>query len=224
MQGPADIHDANRYPVCGAFSLPQGRLANWLLYPGRDTPAVIRAALVSTLFGTLPNFPGGVFNTIAVAWVPASCHPSPPLRFWLVSEITVCAVRLVVLILAHRQPRPTPTDLYILLAPLWGATVGHGALISATSDDWMAATLSCLSAAAMVGGICLRNFAAPRLVAIMIFLSLGPCCIGAVLSGEPALLLTLIQIPFCLFAMSVAARKLNVMLISTMEAERATMA
>ena len=102
--------------------------------------------------------------------------------------------------------------------------MGHGALISATSDDWMAATLSCLSVAAMVRGICLRNFAAPRLVAIMIFLSLGPCCIGAVLSGEPALLLTLIQIPFCLFAMSVAARKLNVMLISTMEAERATMA
>jgi diguanylate cyclase (GGDEF)-like protein len=206
-----------------SFSLPQGRLANWLLYPGRDTPPVIRAALVSTLFGTLPIFLGGVFNTIAVAWVLASRHPGPPFRFWLLSEITVCAVRLVVLILAHqraRQGRPTPTDLYILLAPLWGATVGYGALISATSDDWVAATLSFLSAAAMVGGICFRNFAAPRRVAIMIFLSLGPCCIGAVLSGEPVLLLTLVQIPFYLFAMSVAARKLNVMLISTMEAER----
>jgi diguanylate cyclase (GGDEF)-like protein len=126
-------------------------------------------------------------------------------------------------VFAHRRARegkPTPTDLYILLAPLWGATVGYGALVSAVSGDWVAATLSFLSAAAMVGGICFRNFAAPRLVAIMIFLSLGPCCVGAVLSGEPVLLLTLVQIPFYLFAMSVAARKLNAMLISTMVAER----
>ncbi|CAG9203075.1 Diguanylate cyclase (GGDEF) domain-containing protein [Paraburkholderia sabiae] len=205
------------------FSLPQGRLATWLLYPGRDTPPEIRVALVATLFGTLPIFFGGVFNTIAVAWVLAYRHPSPPFRFWLISEVLVCAVRLVILIVAHRrarQGRPTPTDIYLLLAPLWGATVGYGALISATSGDWVAATLSFLSAAAMVGGICFRNFAAPRLVAIMIFLSLGPCCVGAVLSGERVLLLTLIQIPFYLFAMSVAARKLNVMLISTMEAER----
>jgi diguanylate cyclase len=206
-----------------SFSMPQARLARWLVYPGRDTPLAIRAALVSTLFGTLPIFLGGVFNTIAVAAALAYRHPSPLFLFWLFSEIAVCLARLVLLILSHRraqQGKPTPTDLYILLAPLWGATVGYGALISATSGDWVAATLSFLSAAAMVGGICFRNFAAPRLVAIMIFLSLGPCCIGAVLSGEPVLLLTLVQIPFYLFAMSVAAKKLNAMLISTMEAER----
>lgn len=205
------------------FSLPQGKLANWLLHPGGDTLPEIRIALVSTLFGTLPIFLGGVFNTIAVAWVLEYRHPSPLFHFWLASEIVVCAVRLAVLLLAHRRARqgkPTPTDLYILLAPLWGATVGYGALISSISGDWVAATLSFLSAAAMVGGICFRNFAAPRLVAIMIFLSLGPCCVGAVLSGEPVLLLTLVQIPFYLFAMSVAARKLNAMLITTMVAER----
>jgi len=80
--------------------------------------------------------------------------------------------------------------------------------------------LSFLSAAAMVGGICFRNFAAPRLVAVMIFCSLGPCCLGALLAGEPVLLLTLLQIPFYMFAMSVAAQRLNGMLISTMKAER----
>ena len=173
--------------------MPQGKLANWLVYPGRDTPLAIRTALVSTLFGTLPIFLGGVFNTIAVAAALAYRHPSPLFLIWLFSEAAVCLARLVVLVISHRraqQGKPTPTDLYILLAPLWGATVGYGALISATSGDWVAATLSFLSAAAMVGGICFRNFAAPRLVAIMIFLSLGPCCIGAVLSGEPVLLLT----------------------------------
>ncbi|MFM0742182.1 GGDEF domain-containing protein [Paraburkholderia xenovorans] len=205
------------------YSLPRGRLAKWLVAPGQEAPHEIRVALVGTLFGTLPIFFGGVSNTIAVAWVLAHRHPTIPFRLWLVAEISVCVVRLCVLFISrHRaaQSKTTPTDLYILLAPLWGATVGYGAFVSAISGDWIAATLSFLSAAAMVGGICFRNYAAPRLVAIMIFFSLGPCCVGAVLADEPVLLLTLLQIPFYMFAMSVAAQRLNGLLISTMKAER----
>jgi diguanylate cyclase len=205
------------------YSLPRGRLARWLAAPGQDTPHEIRVALVGTLFGTLPIFFGGVFNTIAVAWVLASRHPTWPFRLWLGAEIAICAIRLCVLAISRKraeQGRTTPTDLYILLAPLWGVTVGYGAFVSAISGDWVAATLSFLSAAAMVGGICFRNFAAPRLVAVMIFCSLGPCCLGALLAGEPVLLLTLLQIPFYMFAMSVAAKRLNGMLITTMKAER----
>jgi predicted signal transduction protein with EAL and GGDEF domain len=71
----------------------------------------------------------------------------------------------------------------------------------------------------MVGGICFRNFAAPRLAAVMIVLSLGPCAAGGILSGEPILMVTAIQIPLDLFAMSVAAFKLNRMLLDRMEAE-----
>ncbi|MEK6349472.1 MAG: diguanylate cyclase [Burkholderia sp.] len=205
------------------YSLPRGRLAKWLAEPGQDMPREIRVALVGTLFGTLPIFFGGVFNTIAVAWALESRHPSLPFRAWLIGEILICAIRLVVLVLARRralQHRATPTDVYLTLAPLWGASVGYGAFISALSGDWVAATLSFLSAAAMVGGICFRNFAAPRLVAVMIVLSLGPCALGSLLSGEKVLWLSLIQIPFYLFAMSAAARRLNAMLITTMKAER----
>jgi diguanylate cyclase (GGDEF)-like protein len=205
------------------YSLPRGRLAKWLAAPGQETPRDIRVALVGTLFGTLPIFFGGVSNTIAVAWVLAYRHPTLLFRLWLGAEILVCATRLCVLFIARRraaQGRSTPTDFYILLAPFWGITVGYGAFVSAISGDWVAATLSFLSAAAMVGGICFRNFAAPRLVAVMIFCSLGPCCLGALLAHEPVLLLTLLQIPFYMFAMSVAAQRLNGMLISTMKAER----
>ncbi|MEZ2353785.1 diguanylate cyclase domain-containing protein [Caballeronia sp. RCC_10] len=206
-----------------SFTLPRGRAATWLLHAGPDIPRAIRAALVGSLFGTLPIFAGGVFNTIAVAWVLQRRHPSFAFDAWLALKIAVCLARLVVLIVARRRARAgksTLTDTYVLLAPLWGATVGYGALVSVLSGDWVAATLSFLSAAAMVGGICFRNFAAPRLVAVMIFLSLGPCCIGAWLSGEPTLLLTLLQIPFYLFAMSAAAWRLNGMLVSTMKAEQ----
>jgi diguanylate cyclase len=210
-------------PQNEVFTLPRGRAATWLLYAGPDIPRAIRVALVGSLFGTLPIFAGGVMNTVLVAWLLARRHPTLAFHIWLALEIAVCLTRLVVLVVARRRAqarKSTPTDTYVLLAPLWGATVGYGALVSVLSGDWVAATLSFLSAAAMVGGICFRNFGAPRLVAVMIFLSLGPCCPGALLAGEPTLWLTLLQIPFYLFAMSAAAWRLNSMLVSTMKAEQ----
>lgn len=116
--------------------------------------------------------------------------------------------------------RRTQTDWYITLGVFWGASVGYGAFVCLLSGDWVAASLSCLSAAAMVGGICFRNFGAPRLVAVMILLSLGLCCPAAALSGQPIMLLTLLQIPFYVAAMSIAAFRLNKLLVSTMKAER----
>jgi diguanylate cyclase len=209
-------------PQTEVFTLPRGRAAKWLLHAGPDIPRAIRVALVGSLFGTLPIFAGGVLNTVLVAWLLARRHPTLAFHIWLALEIAVCFARLVVLVVARRRAKArksTLTDIYVQLAPLWGATVGYGALVSVLSGDWVAATLSFLSAAAMVGGICFRNFGAPRLVAVMIFLSLGPCCIGALLAGEPTLWLTLLQIPFYLFAMSAAAWRLNGMLVSTMKAE-----
>ncbi len=69
---------------------------------------------------------------------------------------------------AARKRAHTPTDLYLLLAIAWSVSVGYGVIVSMASGDWVAATLACLSSAAMVGGICFRNFSAPRLAAAMI--------------------------------------------------------
>jgi diguanylate cyclase (GGDEF)-like protein len=128
-----------------------------------------------------------------------------------------------VLVVARRAAaadRATPTDLYLVLAPFWALSVGYGAFISLISGDWVVATLSCLSAAAMVGGICFRNFGAPRMAAVMIVLSLGPTCPGAALSGDPILLIVLLQIPFYLVSMTIAAYRLNKLLVTTMRSER----
>jgi diguanylate cyclase (GGDEF)-like protein len=88
------------------------------------------------------------------------------------------------------------------------------------SGDWVAATLACVSASAMVGGICFRNFSAPRLAAAMIFISLGPTIPGALLGGERLLYLVMLQVPVYLTAITSAAFALNKMLIATMRAER----
>ena len=88
------------------------------------------------------------------------------------------------------------------------------------SGDWVIATLACVSSAAMVGGICFRNFGAPRLSAAMILLSLGPVPLGAIFASEPILWLTLLQTPLYLFSMTASGFRLNANLVSTMRAEQ----
>jgi len=207
----------------GPFSLPKWRLTHWLTDPGQDIPLDLRQALIASLFGTLPIFIGGVVNTVLVAGLVAIQQPHMVFVSWFAFEVLLCVLRTYVIIFAFRavaEGRETPTDLYIVLAVLWALGVGYGTFISLLSGDWVVATLACLSSAAMMGGICFRNYAAPRLATAMIVLSFGPACLGAVLSGEPIMLLTALQIPFYLFAMGKAVYRLNAMLVRTMLAER----
>ncbi|MEI2418275.1 GGDEF domain-containing protein [Orrella sp. JC864] len=203
--------------------MPQWPATRWLADAGKDVPHEIRVALIAGLFGTLPIFFGGVVNSIMVALVIALRRPEPLFQLWLGLEIAICLGRLLVLAAARRNARHggrTHTDLYLLLAVMWAASVGYGGFISIISGDWVIATLSCLSAAAMVGGICFRNFGAPRMTAVMITLTLGPCCLAALIADEPVLWLIFIQAPFYLFSMTMASYRLNRMLVTTMRAER----
>lgn len=205
------------------FSPPRWALTRWLAEPPAGTSDAIRAELARSLFGTLPIFFGGIFNTILVATAVTLRQPTFWFKFWLAIEVAICLIRFAVLLYAFKaakEGRRTPTDIYLVLALCWGASVGLGTFLGLVSGDWVVATITCLSSAAMVGGICFRNFGAPRLASLMIVLSLGPTCPGAILSGEPILMIVFLQIPFYLFSMSMAGFKLNRMLVATMAAEQ----
>lgn len=205
------------------YSLPRWRWTRWLADCGADVPQDIRVTLVGNLYGTLPVFIGGILNTLLVAAAITARCPTPLFIAWAAVEIAICLARLGVLILARRRAlarRTTPTDVNLLLSVAWSGSVGYGALISLATGDWVAATLACVSAGAMVGGVCFRNFSAPRLCGTMIVLSLGPTIPGALLASQPLMLVLFFQIPMYLAAMTMACFKLNRMLIATMRAER----
>jgi len=147
----------------------------------------------------------------------------PQFIAWLVLELVICSSRLTVLLRARAaasEARDTPTDLYVVLGLCWACSVGYGTFISMISGDWVIATLAGVSSAAMVGGICFRNFGAPRFSAAMILFSLGPVPLGAIFAGEPILWVTLLQTPLYLFAMTASGYQLNANLVSTMRAEQ----
>ncbi|GAA0439270.1 GGDEF domain-containing protein [Sphingomonas molluscorum] len=202
--------------------LPRWSLTRWLVEPGEDIPDSMRRTLLHSLYASLPIFAGGVLNTVAVSALVAARMHTTAAYLWVALEVLLAAARLPALVLGRKaiaQGRRGPTDIYISLAVLWAASVGYGTFMCVASGDWVAAALACLSAAAMVGGICFRNFGAPRLVAVMIGLSLGPCAVAAAFSGQPVLLLVMFQIPFYLISMSAAAFQLNRLLVRTMRAE-----
>lgn len=183
----------------------------------------IRLALVGNLFSSLSVFVGGVINTVLVAVLIAWHLQRPAFYAWASMEILICVTRILLLVTARRAARagrPTPTDWHVLMGLAWASSIGTGAYLSITSGSWLAAALACLSAAAMVGGLCFRNFAAPRMTALMIILALGPCCAGAIVAGEPLFMLTVVQLPIYIISMTSAAFRMNTMLVATMESER----
>ncbi|MGJ4906930.1 diguanylate cyclase domain-containing protein [Bradyrhizobium sp. HKCCYLS2033] len=206
-----------------SFSLPRWRVTRWLADPGYPVSSDIRAALTGELYGCWSVFAGGAINTVAVAAALALRTPSPLFITWFVLEVAVCLSRLVVMMIAYRRARErlaTPTDIHILLSVAWSASVGFGVGISLASGDWVAASLTCISSAAMVGGICFRNFSAPRLVGTMILFSIGPVIPGVATSHEPLLFAMYLQMPVYFLAMTGAAFRLNRMLVAVMQAKR----
>ncbi|ANY14613.1 GGDEF domain-containing protein [Bordetella pseudohinzii] len=210
-------------PTRSTYSMPTWRLTRWLAHPGQDVPLDIQRALIGSLFGTLSIFIGGVLNSLMVAAVLAWRVGTPIFYGWVALELFICITRGGILISAHRHARrggATHTDVYLLLTLGWAGSVGYGITISALSGDWIAIAITCLSAAAMVGGICFRNFGAPRLTAAMVILALGPCIAVPIFNAGWQLWVIGMQLPLYIASMTVAAYKLNAMLVATMRAER----
>lgn len=205
------------------FSPPRWRVTRWLAEPGNGVADDIRVSLIGELYGCWSVFAGGTINTIAVAAALALRTPTAPFITWFVLEVVICLSRLMVMIVAYRAAqarRPTPTDIHLLLAVAWSASVGLGVGISLASGDWVAASLACISSAAMVGGICFRNFSAPRLAGTMILFSLGPVVPGVAISHEPLLFVMYLQMPVYFLAMTGAAYRLNKMLVTVLNSKR----
>lgn len=205
-----------------SYSLPRWRLARWLVATGRPVPDPIRSDLIAHLFGTLPIFLGGTINSVVIALLVASSHPSPVLVAWCTTEVVLSAVRIAIMLHANRAARlgrPTYTDLNIILSVTWGFTTGLGACLTLLTGDWPVAIVACISAAGMVGGMCFRYVSAPRLATAVIAGALLPATVGALFSDNPVLLIAAAQAPTLLVAMAGAAFRLNRMMVSTMIAQ-----
>ncbi|WP_380880105.1 putative bifunctional diguanylate cyclase/phosphodiesterase [Sphingomonas sp. DBB INV C78] len=173
------------------------------------------------LFTSVPIFLGGILNTAAVASVAVWRHPTAPFIGWLLFEVVLGVIRLTILVRgqpALQAGRTPPRLAAAILSCFWSGSVGVGTALCLTSSDWVLATIACLSAAAMVCGICLRNFGTPRLAALMVFLALAPCAAAGLMTAEPILPMISVQLPIFMVTIFSASFTLHRMMVSRMTA------
>jgi diguanylate cyclase (GGDEF)-like protein len=197
----------------------------WLVEPPAELPSETRLALLHSLYGGLRPFAIGLFNTLLVSIALAVHVGTPEFVIWA-GLVVILGVARVPPLLAGRRARTDgargPVARHAALALAWAATAGFGSFICITSGDWAATTLGCLSIAVTIGSTCFRNFAAPRLAAAMILISLPPCVLAVILSGEMLLFVVALQLPLFAASMMMAAFRMNGMMVRTMLAERET--
>lgn len=201
--------------------MPIDRLTRWFLGSRLAVPEAIASQLMNGLFASIPIFLGGILNITAVAAVAAFRHPSSAFLGWLLFEVALGAIRLAVLVhgrRAIRLERTPPRLLAALLSCAWAASVGLGTFFCLTSGDWVLATIACLSAAAMVCGICFRNFGTPRLAAAMVFLTLLPCVVAGAMTADPVMSIISVQLPVFFLTMFSASFSLHRLMVSKMTA------
>lgn len=205
----------------GIRSIRGSDLTEWMLGSGSEVSRPVAAQMSHGLYTSIPIFMGGVVNSIAVAMVAVWRNPSAPFFVWLALELILAVVRLPVV--AHgrsalqRGQKPL-LGLTVFLACAWAGSFGYGTFLSLTSGDWVLATIASLSAAAMVCGICLRNFGTPRLAGLMVVLMLAPCAVAGILASEPVLAIITVQLPIYIFVITASAFKLNGMMVARMAA------
>lgn len=205
-------------------SLRASGLTRWIIAPASDVGSPLGHHLTSGLYTSIPIFLGGVINSIVVAGIAVARHPTRWFILWLVTELLLAVCRLTVVTLGNRARKlgsAPPITATVLLSCGWAASIGFGTCIAITSGDWILATIACLSAAAMVSGICLRNFGTPRLAVLMMLLTLLPCAIAALFSTQSIILVIAVQLPVYMAIIGGAAFRLNGMMVDRMKAQAA---
>ncbi len=188
----------------------------------RTVPAAIRREFISNLSGTLPVFGGGGISTVAVSFMLAATDGHPYFRIWAGVEICLMAARLAsvrAIRIGGKSSRGLGHTL-IWLELLGAISVGFGAAACIVNDSAMATALGWMTAVALAAETSFRNLSMPRLIVATSLLGVAPCTIACLFSGDASLQAGALLTTLFVASNSIAAFRLNRVLVTTMRAER----
>jgi diguanylate cyclase (GGDEF)-like protein len=182
----------------------------WLVDPTHDVPPKIRALMLGELFATPTVIMAGLINGLMLNSVALCMHQGPVFLMFMLLDVALVAIRIPLihrLMRAATLGRPTATDTYLILALLWCGLQGAIAFAAVWSGRPALQLLSAATVMGLVGPICARTYSAPRYAILLVCLCDLPFVAGAAASGEPWLLVLVLQMPLFLFgAMTVIRR------------------
>ena len=181
-----------------AFSRPSRPFLRWLLDPRRDLSPAIAGKLYSSLFAAPFTVMAGAVNGLVLNAVALRVSGDWMFAVFAALDAALVATRLVLSARGGRDPAPVTgsrPDLYLAACLGWCAVQGAMAFKAMASGLPTLQVVSAMTAVGLVGPICMRNFAAPRYAMAMVLLVLGPLACGAAASGNPWLLVLILQAP-----------------------------
>jgi diguanylate cyclase (GGDEF)-like protein len=204
---------------------PSSALFRWLADPGKDLPAPIRAALMAELFAS----PKAVLAALAAGLLLNAAalllYPGAIFLVLLVLNVLVVALRMGVVVGCTRamaRGQATSTDLYLLTGVLsccmLGATICVAIWIGGPPLQILAAT----TALGIIGPICARNYAAPRLAMLQICALDLPLLAGCALAGDlwpVALPMLAVQTPALLFGCLAVIRRFHAVSVAALQGQ-----
>lgn len=191
----------NYYRLCNVplmitRSMPEGpqeaRLGSaalrWLTNPGLSTPDHIRSQLLAQLLSSPLAIVMGALTGLIVGIASLARHGSTVFIVLVTLEVLLLAVRLGSLrslAKATKAARVVQVDQPIVLSILWCGLQGATAFFAMRTGDTVLMVLTATMVMALIGPLCARNYAAPRLALLLVALCDFPFVVGAVSLGNP---------------------------------------
>lgn len=204
--------------VCARSSAVQ-----WLTEPGASVLPAIRPQLLAQLLSS----PGAiVMATIMGLLVSVASFLRDGATIFVVLtclEGLILAARLVSIARLWRDGRRghvAIVDAAVYLSIAWCALQGMTAFFAMRTGDTVLMVLSAAMIMALIGPICARNFAAPRLALLLVCLCDFPFVIGAVTTGELWFLSLIGMTPFYLVAALQIVTNYKSAMVRALNAER----
>jgi diguanylate cyclase (GGDEF)-like protein len=183
-------------------SLASGRL-RWLLDPGAQVPAEIREILLRKLLGAPEAVAMGALDGLIVNVLAFFTQHLLPYAVFAALHAVLGILRFLAIRAVNRAAparAAAAMDANVALAIAWSALVGGSACVAMVIGTMPVQILNCCMVMAVIGPICARNYAAPRLATLLICLCDIPFIAGAALSGDRMLLVMLPMTPPFLFS------------------------
>ncbi len=206
-----------------AYSPPGSPFLRWLIDPHLDVSPKIATSLRDGLYASPWTLLVGVLNGLMVNAVALAVGGGSKFAWLIALDLSLVLLRMLVFKRLRRNAAvgdPTPTDLYLLVCIGWCAVQGAMGFFAMRTGIASLQVICAMTVAGLVGPICMRNFGTPRFAFALIGASLGPLVCGAVLSGNPWLLVLALQAPAFLFGAARMVGRLQALTVGNMQAEQ----
>jgi diguanylate cyclase (GGDEF)-like protein len=201
---------------------PVTALGRWLAEPGRELPAPIRAVLLAELFASPMAVLAALANGLLLNATALFLHQGSIFLVFMILDALALALRMGIVVACTRaiaRRQPTLTDLYLFSGILWCTLQGAMVCAAMRAASPPLHVLCAATAMGLIGPICARNYAAPRLAMLLICMLDASIVAGAALSGNRWLLILAVQSPLLLFGCVSVIRRFHGVSVAALMAQ-----